>query len=68
MKAMLRCRREECRRTLPPLAIRDKDPFCSTDCCRKVHNCYVPAGRERSKDLSLKFLRTRPVSSTAKAM
>lgn len=31
------CKRPECRKKLPELAVKHEDPYCSTQCCRIVN-------------------------------
>lgn len=31
------CARRGCKKELPPIAIREGDPFCSAECCRDHH-------------------------------
>ena len=43
------CRRKECRRPLPRLAVQHEDCFCSTECARKEYGTYRPSWREMAR-------------------
>lgn len=38
IRADKKCARQGCHQKLPEIAIKNFDPFCSTDCCRQYHH------------------------------
>jgi hypothetical protein len=40
---MSRCAADGCDKPVPELAVRHKDEFCSTKCCRRQHGVVFPS-------------------------
>lgn len=38
-----RCARHGCKKRLPKLGVKDGDPFCSNECCRRYHGFPMPS-------------------------